>query len=230
MFAESSLLLALLAERFFGPKEKSGKGKGTWNTQVNVGSTPSAWMKTFWEQDFETQPSLMEQLEVFLEPVERDFAHGGRVQLLLSKMRGIFDIQCAKFSEAASRRQVKHKSVAKTMGKPANFAITDVKAVRLAEQLTLGKVVTEQGVHPVRGASDGGGGAGHGRGAGLHGHSADDGESEARAQPQGRRKGPKVHVGNDDENCGRRGVCLFLSFVYYSSTSFCTPRQIRNEG
>jgi len=105
-----------------------------------VGSMLSAWMKTFWSQDFETQPSLMEQLEGFLDAVEHNSQsdQDKRVGLLLSKMRGIFEIQCAKFSRDSSRRQVKHKAViAKMMGKPHNFAITDVKAGRLAEQLTL---------------------------------------------------------------------------------------------
>ena len=140
VFAESSHLLELLVERFHGKTSISGSKTNLndashWNTQVKVGSMLSSWMKTFWEQDFESKPQLMEDLDAFFESVETNFSSDKRVQVLLKKMRGIYDMQYNKYGN--KKNSIKHKNGMGAMFKPKNFSITEQKAVRLAEQFTL---------------------------------------------------------------------------------------------
>ena len=85
-FAESTDLLDLLIERFRGKTTLSGAALKSnhhlgddaalelqWNRQVKVGSMRSAWMKTFWEQDFESNEALIDILEDFFHGVKEEF-------------------------------------------------------------------------------------------------------------------------------------------------------------
>ena len=96
VFAESTELLELLMERFRGKTTLSGaplkcnhhsddeeERKTQWNRQVKVGSMLSAWMKTFWEQDFDSSDALLDSLDAFFDGVEHEFAGNRNVQVLL---------------------------------------------------------------------------------------------------------------------------------------------------
>jgi len=120
-----------------GKKTQSTKD-ALWNIQIKVGSMLSSWMKTFWEQDFEAKPGLMEDLDVFFDSIESEFSGDKRVQVLLKKMRGIYDMQYDKYSEDhVEKKVIKHKDPLQMIGKPKDFNIIDTKSKRLAEQFTL---------------------------------------------------------------------------------------------
>ena len=81
---------------------------------------------------------LMEDLDVFFDSIETEFSGDKRVQVLLKKMRGIYDMQYNKYSEeTVEKKVIKHKDPLQMIGKPKDFNIIDVKAVSLAEQFTL---------------------------------------------------------------------------------------------
>eukprot|EP01084_Bolivina_argentea_P180461 311778_1 len=141
--ANSADLLSLLVERFELSMESELSMDKRWNIQFKVASMLSSWMKRFWEEDFETHPGLMDDVEAFFESVAANAAFDSdkRVGVLLKKMRAIYDLQFTKYSEDMARKerlkQKSHKDVTAMIGKPNNFSIQEQKAVTIAEQFTL---------------------------------------------------------------------------------------------